>query len=157
MKRFKYLYFTNVLDKPYFNFWFLKKLKGGEEDDGNLLTQPIDHEEGGVKWVWNGMTATSSGVASTAALVMTDTLPLKETIKQGESYTFSIGKAITKNIRLYLVNDDGNKISNMISSGSTERVFQVQFDATKYYLQYAGVKNVENNVTIEDIKLVKES
>lgn len=162
MKRFKYLYFTNIINKPYFNFWFLKKLKGGEEDDGNLLSQPdspFTHKD--VTWTWDKMNATGVGTAGSVRVNMTNRLLLKEELETDSSYTFSIKEPLEgskNNIVLALSNEDQSIVYDyMIDTTKNSVTFTPENNYTHFQLWLSTTRRAAINLTIEDIKLVKAS
>lgn len=160
MKGFKYLFFTNKIKQPFYNFWFFKKLKGGEPEppvpvDENLLTQPADYESAGIKWTWNEMSATGVGVASSNITQLTAITDLKETLVQGTSYTFSIKDKLTGFFRLTLIDGNGNDYYYDIMAGFTSTTFTSGRNYVKYYIEYRCGRNTSLNITIEDIKLKK--
>lgn len=163
MKRFKYLYFTNIVNKPYFNFWILKKLKGGEEDDGNLFTQPENYTEGQVTWSWDKMTAIGNGRVSKTGTYMTDPynpLPLKKNFEVDAYYTISIAEPLAKNLQCLFTTENGD-INFAINAGQTSKTFQATADLMltgKYKLRYmARGGDLLSDLTIKDIKMVKET
>lgn len=159
MKRFKYLYFTNVLNKPYFNFWFLKKLKGGKEDDGNLLTQPEDYSNGGVDWTWSDMNVSGKGKVTASSSYITDVdIPLKEALVVGEYYTLSIKESVPKIIRIQFPYTTGGNFTQNLGSGTTSITFKVVQELKPVFrLRYMASRGDDVDVTIKDIKLVKAS
>lgn len=156
MKKFKYLYFSNIISSsPLYKLWLFKKIKGGEEDDGNLLSHPTDHTSNGIEWKWTGMTATGTGKASSSSTIMNETTPLKDNVVPSETYTFSIKTPLTKILRLFLITEGGTKANFSINPGTTSRTIPSTGTYSSYYLQYHCTKGDEVNVTIEDIKLTK--
>ena len=161
MKRFKYLYFTNALNKPYFNYWFLKKLKVKEEDDGNYLSEPpTPYKDGDITWSWNKMTASGDGeriTVSSGSSNMTDVLALKKNIVTGESYTFSVAETLPskRSIWIILSNEGGDSEKQTIRSGTSSSVFTSNNDYTHFrlYLQARRGEIIDN--TFEDIKIEK--
>ena len=161
MKRFKYLYFTNALNKPYFNYWFLKKLKVKEEDDGNYLSQPsaTSYEDGGISWTWNKMDVTGEGtVATSGTSYMTDVLPLKKPIETGVSYTFSVAEALPRRTSLYvaLYNEQGNTTQQFIAALASSRTFTSNNNYTNFRLYLTSRRGEVLDLTLKDIKIVKD-
>lgn len=163
MKRFKYLYFTNIVNKPYFNFWFLKKLKvGGGGDDGNLLTEPADFSQYGLDWIWDGFTVSTSGVSTRSILFTCDLTLLKEPLKQNVTYTFSIKEPISYTLNLMLLDATGRVRFTpypSIAPGNTSVTFTVDADDlyTHFRTQLSEVPKMPIDIIIKNNKLTKAS
>lgn len=160
MKRFKYLYFTNALNKPYFNYWFFKKMKGGEEDDANLLSQPDSpFTNKGVTWSWDKMNATGVGTTGGTKITMTNNLLLKEKVNNTSSYTFSIKEPLEgsrNQIVLGLSNEDQTVVHDYyIDITKNSITFTPDANFTHFQLWLFTSRRLNINLTIEDIKFVK--
>lgn len=158
MKRFKYLYFTNILNKPYFNFWFLKKLKGGEEDDGNLLSQPSNFSDSGIDWTWDKMNVTGKGTLQQSPSKMCGVLDLKHPLETHVYYTFSTRDALPakRQITLKVSDDDGHSVSKNIMQGQTSIKFSVSLEFNHFQLLFNSKRNEQIDDTFYDLKLVKD-
>lgn len=154
MKKFKYLYFSNIISSsPLYKLWLFKKIKGGEEDDGNLLTKPSNYSYQGIDWTWNGYTVHGEGQAQASGSRMTETLELKKPLEKGKTYKFSIKERPKKNVTLRLITADESALSIRIAPSDDYRQFTPNDDYVTFYIQYACSKNESVDVTIEDFKL----
>lgn len=155
MKKFKYLYFSNIIsNSPLYKLWLFKKIKGGEEDDGNLLTVPYDFEDNGIIWSWNKFSVRGVGTATGISSLMCDRMPLKSTLVGGHKYTLSIKGTSPNTIRanFYL--------------GGTRKYYTI-FNSTTIFTLPASANGVEKfdfrlsdtrgniDITLEDFKLIE--
>ena len=154
MKRFKYLFFTNTLKNPLYNFWLFKKIKGeGGGDEGNLLTEPENYSYGGVEWSWNKFDATGYGSYSVAGGAMCAVTPLKETVVKNSKYVFSIKESYTYKLRITLSGANTSRI--VLNAGETSIEFTATADFTDFQIFNLAPKNTAIDVTIKGFKLVK--
>ena len=154
MKGFKYLFFTNKIKQPFYNFWFFKKLTAGEEDDSNLLTPPSNHSDSGVDWTWNKFNATGYGLLTKSGTATCDKTPLKETLVAGTTYVFSIDEECAYSLRITIF--EGSKSNRQtISKGRTSVQFTSIYNATEFQINLIDQTGHGIDVTVKGFKLVK--
>lgn len=153
MKKFKYLYFSNIIsNSPLYKLWLFKKIKGGE-DDGNLLSKPSNYSHQGIDWTWNGYSVHGEGISQASGSRMTETLSLKKTVESGKTYRFSIKEAPKKSITLRLITADDSPLGIRIAVSDNYRQFTANDNYVRFFIQYGSSKNESVDVTIEDFKL----